>query len=95
MQPMRLVDIVGSTAALILLSPILVLLAGLLKLATSWPVFCAQERARSDGGHFRLLKFCTQRTWLGEFMRHFSTDELPSLISVLLGEVSLIELHAK
>ena len=95
MQPIRLVDIAGSAAALILLSPLLVLLALLLKLARSGPVFCVQERVRPDGGRFRLLKFCTQRTWLGVVLHRFSVDELPELISVLLGEVSLIELRWK
>lgn len=95
MPPMRLIDIAGSAAALILLSPLLVLLAMLLKVDSSGPVFCVRERVRSDGGHFWLLKFCTQRTWLGLCVRRFSIDELPRFISVLLGEVSLIELHTK
>jgi lipopolysaccharide/colanic/teichoic acid biosynthesis glycosyltransferase len=95
MHPMRLVDIVSSIAALIVLSPLLVLLAVWLKLTRSGPVFCLGDRVRPNGGHVRLLKFCTQRTSLGMMMRRFSIDELPSFISVLLGEASLMELHWK
>lgn len=93
MQAIRLVDITGSAAALILLSPLLVLLAVLLKFATSGPVFCIQERVRPDGRHLRLLKFCPRRTGLGVVLHRFSVDELPGLINVLLGEVSLRELR--
>jgi lipopolysaccharide/colanic/teichoic acid biosynthesis glycosyltransferase len=55
MQPMRLVDMVGSIAALILLSPTLVLLVILLKLARPGPVFRIRDRVRPNGGYFRLL----------------------------------------
>jgi putative colanic acid biosynthesis UDP-glucose lipid carrier transferase len=93
MLPIRLVNIAGS--ALVVLSPLLVLMAVGLKLATSGPVFCVRERVRPNGRPFWLLKFCTHGTWLGLHLRHFSVDELPGLISVLLGEMSLSELSWK
>ena len=95
MLPIRLVNIAGSALALIVLSPLLVLVAVWLKLATSGPVFCVRERVSSNGRPFWLLKFCTHGTWLGLHLRRFSIDELPGLISVLLGEMSLSELSWK
>jgi lipopolysaccharide/colanic/teichoic acid biosynthesis glycosyltransferase len=95
MLPIRLVNIAGSALALIVLSPLLVLVAVWLKLATSGPVFCVRERVRPNGRHFWLVKFCTHGTWLGLHLRRFSVDELPGLISVLLGEMSLSELSWK
>jgi lipopolysaccharide/colanic/teichoic acid biosynthesis glycosyltransferase len=50
MLPIRLVNITGSALALIVLSPLLVLVAVWLKLATSGPVFCVRERVRPKGG---------------------------------------------
>lgn len=92
MLSIRLVNIAGSALALIVLSPLLVLVAVWLKLVTSGPVFCVRERVRPNGRSFWLLKFCTHCTWLGLHLRRFSIDELPGLISVLLGEMSLREL---
>lgn len=95
MLPIRLINIAVSALALIVLSPLLVLVAVGLKLATSGPVFCVRERVRPNGRPFWLLKFCTHGTWLGLHLRRFSVDELPGLISVLLAEMSLSELSWK
>jgi lipopolysaccharide/colanic/teichoic acid biosynthesis glycosyltransferase len=70
-------------------------LAILLKLTMSQPVFCIQEQVGQDGSLIRLLKFCSSHTWLGALLDRFSVDKLPGLISVLMGEVSLIELWQK
>lgn len=105
----RAVDLMGSGVALVFLSPIMMLVAVLIKLDSAGPVFYSQERMGLDGNPFMMLKFRSMRTdaesitgpvWatandlrrtrLGGFMRRFSVDELPQLVNVLLGEMSLV-----
>lgn len=106
-------------AALVLLtvlSPLLVLLAILIKLSSPGPVFFRQWRVGKNGQLFRIFKFRTMTagaerqhrlvmgqqqglnkcendprvTSLGRFMRKSSLDELPQLLNVLTGEMSLV-----
>jgi exopolysaccharide biosynthesis polyprenyl glycosylphosphotransferase len=104
----RGVDLVGSAAMLILISPILALVALAIKLDSPGPVFYAQERMGLDARSFWCFKFRSMRTdaekngpgWtteddprvtrLGRLMRRLNIDELPQLINVLLGEMSLV-----
>ncbi|HEY8477033.1 MAG TPA: exopolysaccharide biosynthesis polyprenyl glycosylphosphotransferase, partial [Chloroflexota bacterium] len=105
----RAMDIVVSATALVLLSPLMLLLALLVKLTSEGPVFYTQERVGLDGRPFQLIKFRSMRvdaeaeigpvwakpndertTRIGAFMRRYSLDELPQLINVLLGEMSLV-----
>ena len=105
----RVVDIVGSAAALVLFSPIMMLVAVLVKLDSPGPVFYAQERMGLDTKSFMMLKFRSmrpdaevetgpvwatendpRRTRIGTFIRRFSIDELPQLINVFVGEMSLV-----
>ncbi|HZU07352.1 MAG TPA: undecaprenyl-phosphate glucose phosphotransferase [Chloroflexota bacterium] len=106
----RTVDIVLSALLLVLLSPLLLLLALLVKLTSpGGPVFYAQERLGLDGRPFQLLKFRSMRadaeagtgpvmarpdddrtTALGRILRRLSIDELPQLVNVLVGEMSLV-----
>jgi len=105
----RGIDVVGSTLGLVFLSPIMVLLAMLIKLDSEGPVFFPQERMGLDEKRFMMIKFRSMRTdaevssgpvWtslndarrtrLGAIIRRFSIDELPQLVNVLLGEMSLV-----
>ncbi|MBN1218282.1 MAG: undecaprenyl-phosphate glucose phosphotransferase [Anaerolineae bacterium] len=58
----RAIDVAGSTAFLILASPIMMLLAILIKLDSDGPVFYTQERMGLDGKRFMMLKFRSMRT---------------------------------
>jgi exopolysaccharide biosynthesis polyprenyl glycosylphosphotransferase len=105
----RVVDILGSAIALVVFSPVMMLVAVLVKLDSPGSVFYAQERMGLDAKSFMMLKFRSmrpdaeaqtgpvwaseddpRRTRVGTFMRRFSIDELPQLINVLIGEMSLV-----
>ena len=104
----RTVDVVISGVGLVLLSPLLMLTALLIKLESPGPVFYVQERMGLDAKPFQMIKFRSmradaersgpgwttaddpRRTRLGTFIRRFSVDELPQLINVLVGDMSLV-----
>lgn len=105
----RALDLTVSVGGLIFLSPLMLLLALLIKLDSKGPVFYAQERVGLDGKPFYMIKFRSMRedaeeetgpvwaraddprcTRLGQFLRKTSLDELPQLINVLRGEMSLV-----
>jgi lipopolysaccharide/colanic/teichoic acid biosynthesis glycosyltransferase len=58
----RAMDIVGAVVCLIFLSPVLMLIAGLIKLDSPGPVFFVQERMGLDARPFPILKFRSMRT---------------------------------
>jgi sugar O-acyltransferase (sialic acid O-acetyltransferase NeuD family) len=102
----RLFDLSVAILALVTLSPLLLLVALLIRLFLGAPVLFRQERPGLKGKLFTCIKFRTmtdardergellpdaQRlTWLGRFLRHTSIDELPGLINVVRGEMSLV-----
>ena len=102
----RLMDVAGGTIALILFSPLILVLAILVRRRMGSPVFFRQERVGLNERIFRVWKFRTmsdardtrghllpdaQRlTPLGAFMRRWSLDELPQLFNVIGGSVSLV-----
>jgi len=105
----RVMDIVISSVALVLLSPLMLLIALLVKLTSPGPIFYRQERCSLNGRPFQMLKFRSmrsdaesqsgavwaqkedpRRTRLGTFLRQTSLDELPQLINVLRGDMSLV-----
>ncbi len=102
----RLFDIIASFFGLLLLSPLLLLLAVWIRLRMGSPVFFRQKRPGLDGKPFEMLKFRTMTeerdeagnllpderrlTAIGRFMRSTSLDELPELINVLRGDMSLV-----
>ena len=106
MATKRVLDVVVAGAALVVLSPVLAIVAALVRLRLGSPVLFRQERAGLDGTPFVLTKFRTmtdQRgpdgellpdeerlTAFGSFLRSTSLDELPELVHVLRGEMSLV-----
>jgi dTDP-4-amino-4,6-dideoxygalactose transaminase/lipopolysaccharide/colanic/teichoic acid biosynthesis glycosyltransferase len=99
-------DIVLSLGGLIILSPLFVALVLALAVAHSGRVFFVQPRPGKDGRIFRLIKFRTMNrqtdsagnllpdmqrlTTIGKFLRRTSLDELPQLLNVLKGDMSLV-----
>jgi lipopolysaccharide/colanic/teichoic acid biosynthesis glycosyltransferase len=102
----RGMDIVVAALALILLAPLLLLLAVLVRLQLGSPVLFRQVRPGRAARPFILCKFRTMRdahdaagralpdaqrlTGFGRFMRRTSLDELPELWNVLTGDMSLV-----
>lgn len=104
----RFFDLTVSAAGLLILSPVLLLVALLIKLDSQGPVFFRQERIGRNFRPFSIYKFRTmvvdapQRgaaitaggdpriTRFGRLLRKSKIDELPQLINVLRGEMSLV-----
>lgn len=102
----RLFDIVVAAGALLLLAPLLLTVALWVKLDSPGPVFYRQERVGRHGVPFRIHKFRTMRhgaeglsltvgndariTRAGRVLRRTRLDELPQLIDVLRGRMSLV-----
>ena len=102
----RAVDVVGSFVGLILLSPVLIVVAGVVRLTIGRSVFFVQERPGLHGEIFRMYKFRTMRdvrdakgellpdeeriSRIGRLLRASSLDELPELLNVLRGDMSLV-----
>ncbi len=105
----RAIDLVVGATSLTLLSPLMVVLAILIKLESRGPALFVQTRIGINGTTFDLLKFRSMRldaeectgpvfatrndprcTRIGRFMRRHSLDELPQLINVVRGDMSIV-----
>jgi lipopolysaccharide/colanic/teichoic acid biosynthesis glycosyltransferase/SAM-dependent methyltransferase len=104
----RALDIGSSALGLLLLSPLLLSLAALIKWGSAGSVFYRGQRVGRHGRPFRIFKFRSmvvnaeaiggsstgdhdpRITSIGRFMRKGKLDELPQLLNVLLGQMSLV-----
>ncbi|WP_291682836.1 sugar transferase [Clostridium sp.] len=102
----RIFDFTASLCGLILLSPILIVVALLIRLNLGSPIFFTQDRVGKNNKVFKMIKFRSMKdgvdndgnllpdemrlTKFGKVLRSTSLDELPELINVLKGDMSLI-----
>ena len=105
----RLFDIVFSLGMLIVLSPVLLIVALLIRSYDGGPALYSQQRMTKDGKCFRIYKFRSMRvnaekdgvarlasenddriTPIGKFIRATRIDELPQMINILKGEMSVV-----
>lgn len=113
------IDFIGGLALITMLSPLMLVIALLVKLTSPGPVFFIQDRVGINKRRFRMFKFRTMTadahtkqdeleqqneadgpvfkikndprvTRVGKWLRKTSLDELPQLLNVLLGELSLV-----
>jgi exopolysaccharide biosynthesis polyprenyl glycosylphosphotransferase len=106
----RLFDILISGLLLLILSPILLIIALIIKLSSKGPILFRQARVGLNGDRFEMLKFRSmvtgadkhdeqaglgipddpRQTGIGKFIRKTGLDELPQLINVFRGSMSLV-----
>lgn len=104
----RLIDIVGSLCGIILLSPLFLIVAILIKLDSKGPVIFKQTRIGKNSKPFNIYKFRSMKvespnlsteefknasdfiTRVGKFIRKTSIDELPQLVNILKGDMSIV-----
>lgn len=104
----RTIDFAIALIGLVLLLPLLLVVAVLIRLDTTGPIFFRQRRVGLSGKPFGIFKFRTmvpgadkmgsrlttkrdpRVTRIGQILRWFKIDELPQLINVLIGDMSLI-----
>ncbi|MDM8549942.1 sugar transferase [Desulfobacterales bacterium HSG2] len=102
----RIFDLILTIPVYFLLSPLMILIAGVIRLTMENPVFFKQTRPGLHGKPFTIYKFRTmlnaydksgsllpdkeRLTWFGRFLRSTSLDELPELFNILKGEMSIV-----
>ncbi len=102
----RLVDIVVASVALLLLSPVFLLVAYKVRKNLGSPIFFYQERPGKNGKLFKMIKFRSMKdaydsdgnplpdeqriTPFGQKLRSTSLDEMPQLFNVLKGDMSIV-----
>ena len=115
----RVIDVVCSFVGVLVLSPLFIVIAIIIKFTSKGPVFFSQKRVGRDGKEFKMYKFRSmvvnaeelkeklaaqnemsgpmfkmkddpRVTKVGKFIRKTSIDELPQLLNVLKGDMSLV-----
>ncbi len=105
----RIIDFTLSLVALIILSPLFLIITILIKIQSKGPILFKQKRVGKNKKYFNILKYRTMRidtpkdipthllknadqyiTKIGKFLRKTSLDELPQIINILKGEMSII-----
>jgi lipopolysaccharide/colanic/teichoic acid biosynthesis glycosyltransferase len=101
-------DLIIAICGMLILLPVLILIALLIRIFDGGPVLYRQERIGKDSQKFNLLKFRTMKinaeksgplitgkednriTKLGSFLRKYKLDELPQILNVIKGEISIV-----
>ena len=101
----RTFDIVFSALAIILLLPVFVIVAVLIRMDDGGPIFFLQNRATRDGKVFKVIKFRTMKvhsknksavendnriTKIGHKLRKYRIDELPQIFNIFIGDMSFV-----
>ncbi|HAQ19826.1 MAG TPA: sugar transferase [Prolixibacteraceae bacterium] len=102
----RTFDLIASFLGLLILLPVLLVIAILIKVRMPGPVFFIQDRVGRNGRLFKMVKFRTMKLYhdgssvsvkgesritpLGAKLRKYKLDELPELWNVLKGDMSLV-----
>ena len=102
----RCIDILLSTVVLLILSPLILIICIIVLFNLGYPIFFVQNRVGKNNNIFKMIKFRTMRdlkdkfgnelpdcerlTKVGKVLRSLSLDELPELINVIKGDMSLI-----
>jgi undecaprenyl phosphate N,N'-diacetylbacillosamine 1-phosphate transferase len=102
----RIFDFTSALCLFILVSPVIIVLAILVRIKLGSPIFFSQERSTLHGQSFRLLKFRTMTNAIdidekllpdakrlvpfGTWLRNSSLDELPELINIIKGDMAVI-----
>jgi lipopolysaccharide/colanic/teichoic acid biosynthesis glycosyltransferase len=104
----RFLDIIFSITAAVILSPVFLIIAAIIKIDSAGPVFFIQERIGRNFRPFRLYKFRTMNNYPGDeslitigvrdpritkvgyYLRRIKLDELPQVINVIKGDMSIV-----
>jgi lipopolysaccharide/colanic/teichoic acid biosynthesis glycosyltransferase len=98
MSVARMFNLILAVSGLVLLAPMMLVIAMGIRLSSPGPVLARATARRADGTHFSFIRFRTDEsnsdrpTEFGSFVRRYSLDRLPALVSLLLGEISLKDL---
>jgi lipopolysaccharide/colanic/teichoic acid biosynthesis glycosyltransferase len=101
-----ILDVTISTLSLVLIFPLLIVISAIIYISMGRPIFFTQQRAGKDEKCFKIYKFRTMRnpsgidgpsnndeyriTTLGQFLRSTSLDEIPSLVNIIKGDMSIV-----
>ncbi len=105
----RIIDFIFTLLGILILWPVFILMAILIKVNSKGPVFFRQKRIGRNKKHFNILKFRTMSidtpkdvpthmlsdpdshiTKIGGFLRKTSLDELPQIINIFIGDMSIV-----
>jgi lipopolysaccharide/colanic/teichoic acid biosynthesis glycosyltransferase len=86
----RAADVALALALVLFTLPLGVFVGLAIKLHSSGPMFSRQPRLGRNGRRYSIVRFRTPETTVGEFLRYTRLEDLPQLVNVLRGEMTLI-----